>query len=201
METALKRSGSCQSLTCDPGFLVAFRALSLVEMDCRRMAYNWINRNCELFCLYCTLGPRSGMQDFRTCKGRSSEQTSSLGVMKTIGHTALAVGVMSAAVNSLGTEYLISAGMAAVLKAAKERLNASAPSRGPPLIPTTPPPEVGTSQVEPRFNEAVLHLLVLHGLADVPDRLRGKKGVQWGDGSAALLCEMFVSNHDWNERE
>ncbi|CAD7941863.1 unnamed protein product [Amoebophrya sp. A25] len=66
LEALLKRSGTVNSRRASPWFVTVLRALSFCELQehgagCEKLEYDFLERNCELFCEFCKCGPSDDM--------------------------------------------------------------------------------------------------------------------------------------------
>ncbi|KAF4675852.1 hypothetical protein FOL46_009643 [Perkinsus olseni] len=103
-----ERAGTCSLKMPDPVWMVALRALSMVNNS--DVEYNLLEKNCELFCCWCELGARSGIVNFASTEKRAIGQSdperfrglSSLttSVVQSLGFRDAHVAAASAAVNT-----------------------------------------------------------------------------------------------------
>ncbi|KAF4719566.1 hypothetical protein FOZ62_010690 [Perkinsus olseni] len=103
-----ERAGTCSLKIPDPVWMVALRALSMVNNS--DVEYNLLEKNCELFCCWCELGARSGIVNFASPEKRAIGQSdperfrglSSLttSVVQSLGFRDAHVAAASAAVNT-----------------------------------------------------------------------------------------------------
>ncbi|KAF4756597.1 hypothetical protein FOZ63_025866, partial [Perkinsus olseni] len=103
-----ERAGTCSLKMADPVWMVALRALSMVNNS--DVEYNLLEKNCELFCCWCELGARSGIVNFASPEKRAIGQSdperfrglSSLttSVVQSLGFRDAHVAAASAAVNT-----------------------------------------------------------------------------------------------------
>ncbi|KAF4675851.1 hypothetical protein FOL46_009642 [Perkinsus olseni] len=68
-----ERAGTCSLKMPDPVWMVALRALSMVNNS--DVEYNLLEKNCELFCCWCELGARSGIVNFASPEKRAIGQS------------------------------------------------------------------------------------------------------------------------------
>ncbi|KAF4682295.1 hypothetical protein FOZ60_010772 [Perkinsus olseni] len=68
-----ERAGTCSLKMPDPVWMVALRALSMVNNS--DVEYNILEKNCELFCCWCELGARSGIVNFASPEKRAIGQS------------------------------------------------------------------------------------------------------------------------------
>eukprot|EP00397_Hematodinium_sp_SG-2012_P046170 GEMP01052073.1.p1 GENE.GEMP01052073.1~~GEMP01052073.1.p1 ORF type:complete len:284 (+),score=45.31 GEMP01052073.1:140-991(+) len=186
LESSIKRPGTCSTNSPDEPFVVALRALSLVETESdgeRRVRYDVIDKNCESFCRFCVMGPRTGINDFRTTNGPCSLQSNAKNVAKNI---ILASSTFLVVSSFVGPEVAM-----AVASASGYALR-SALARG-----TISPDE----DFNPTRCSVVNRILMEQELLNIPQMLLQEAGVEWNDSSASLLCEMFIDDIDKNEHE
>lgn len=184
-ESLLKRPGTCSTNSPDSWFVIALRAISLVETegdDARRVTYHFIFKNCESFCRYCVMGPRSGVTDFRTSQGPDSLQSNPASLARNV---VLATGAAVAA-TTIGAEAAMVAATAFAggWKTAFQGRTVSA-----------------DDDVMPSLCGVVNRILTEIFVMNIPDRLHDEGGIKWNDSSAGSLCEMFVDNLDKGNHE
>ncbi|KAF4656022.1 hypothetical protein FOL47_009192 [Perkinsus chesapeaki] len=104
-----ERAGTCSLKVPDPVWMVALRALSMVNNS--EVEYNLLEKNCELFCCWCELGTRSGIVNFASDEKRAIGQSDperfrglsavTSSVAQSLGFRDAHVAAATAAVNSV----------------------------------------------------------------------------------------------------